>query len=357
MQMGEALPASPSATYRGQPRWARDLLPVRVAIGMWIIQALIGPLYLALPGVSHRHATAVWICTCVALGWALMNALIPRDPRLEFLYPAGGIAAIAVVAVLVASTGGADSPLRASQLFFVVFAAWFMTGRLGVLMLAGAMAATLLPLSYDDRAFEGAQLGWTIMLLLTFLVVGITIMAARTKLERLRDRARRESLRDPLTGVANRRAVQAHLWRLGRRRRATDRVGFVLIDLDDFKQINTTHGHRGGDRALMAAADALRGVVREGDLVARIGGDEFAIVAYDVDRDTVLAIAQRAVEQVAAASTLLALDGVVLQASAGVALSAEGATSLEDLLSAADVALSEVKAHGKGRVQLAARAA
>ena len=102
---------------------------------------MIGPLYLALPAVSQRHATAVWICSAVALGWAVMNALLPSDRRLQFLYPTGGAMAIVSVAALVASTGGADSPLRASQMFFVVFAAWFMSRTLGILMLASATAA------------------------------------------------------------------------------------------------------------------------------------------------------------------------------------------------------------------------
>lgn len=320
---------------------------------MWVTQALIGPLYLALPGVSQRHATAVWICSGVALGWAVMNSLLPIDRRLESLYPVGGCLAIASVAVLVASTGGAGSPLRASQLFFVVFVAWFMSRTLGVVMLTGATAATFLPLIYDDRALQGARLGWTILLLATFLVVGITIMAARAKLEKVRDRARRDSLRDPLTGVANRRALQAHFQRMEHRRRVRDNAGFVLIDLDNFKQINTRHGHAGGDRALTAVANALLDAVRDDDLVARIGGDEFAIVAHDVDANALLAIAQRATDRVAAASSLLALDGVILSGSVGVAMTSEGATSLEDLLSIADVALSEVKAHGKGRIQLA----
>jgi diguanylate cyclase (GGDEF)-like protein len=329
------------------------LLPVRVAIGMWLTQALIGPMYLALPGVSQRHDTAVWICSAVALGWAMMNALVPSDPRLEFLYPAGGAMAIASVAVLVASTGGADSPLRASQLFFVVFAAWFMPRRLGILMLVGATMATLLPLSYDGQALGRARLGWTIMLVLTFLVVGITIMAARARLENLRDRARRESLRDPLTGLANRRAVQAHFAGLEHRRRASDSAGFVLIDLDNFKQINTHHGQAGGDRALTVVARALRDAVREEDLVARIGGDEFAIVAHDVDTDGLLEIASRAVAGVASASRLLDLDGVTLGASAGVAISPQPPASLERLMSIADVALSAIKAQGKGQVRLA----
>lgn len=100
MRTGQGLVAATSAAHRRKPRGARELLPVCVAIGMWLTQALIGPLYLALPGVSQRHATAVWICSAVALCWAVMNALIPSDPRLGFLYPVGGAMAIASVAVL-----------------------------------------------------------------------------------------------------------------------------------------------------------------------------------------------------------------------------------------------------------------
>lgn len=341
------------ATTRSQPRWARELLPVRVAIGMWITQAAIGPLYLVLPGVSHRQSTAVWVCTGVALFWAVMNACLPSDRRLEFLYPTGGAIAIITVAVLVASTGGAGSPLRASQLFFVVFAAWFMSRKLARAMVAAATAATLLPLIYDSRALRGAPLGWTIMLLLTFLVVGITIMAARARLESLRDRARRDSLHDSLTGLANRRALEVQFRRSADQRRASDKVGLALIDLDNFKDINTRHGHGGGDRALTVVADALREAVRDGDTVARVGGDEFAVLARNVEAGTLLGIVQRAVDHVGAASSVLALDGVSLSASAGAAVSSDRCSSLDQLLGAADLALADVKSHGKGRVLLA----
>jgi diguanylate cyclase (GGDEF)-like protein len=329
-------------------RWARQYLPVRVAIWMWVTQALIGPLYLALPGVSQRDATAVFVCSAIAFSWAAMNALLPSDPPLTFLYPVGGAVAIVDVSVLVASTGGASSPLRSSQLFFIVFAAWFMSRRMGIQMLASAMAATALPLLYDRHALAGAPLGWTIMLMLTFLVVGATIIAARTKLESLRDRARVESLRDPLTGVANRRAVEAHYHRGGRQRLETHRLGVVLIDLDSFKEINTKLGHAGGDRALTIVANALCDVVREGDLVARIGGDEFAIVASGVDAHTLQTISDRAVDAIRVASEDAALGSVALGASAGAALYPEDGRTLEELLLAADLALNDAKAKGRG---------
>jgi diguanylate cyclase (GGDEF)-like protein len=344
-----------AASDAGSPaRWARQHLAVRVSIGMWITQGLVGPAYLALPGVDARHAGAVFICSGVAFAWALMNLLIPSDPRLAVLYPIGGTLALVDVSVLVASSGGASSPLRASQLFCVVFAAWFTARRSGVRVLAGAIVVTLLPLVYDSRALAGPPLGWTIMLTLTFVVVGMTIIAARRKLENLRDRAREDSLRDPLTGLANRRALEALFRRLALQRQASNRLGVVLIDLDHFKDVNTRHGLTGGDRALTVVADALRDVVREGDLVARIGGDEFAILAPGADADVLAAIGQRAVHGVAAASETLGLDGITLGASAGAALFPADGSTPEELFVAADLALSGAKADGKGRLRLAA---
>jgi diguanylate cyclase (GGDEF)-like protein len=335
-------------------RSARNHLPVRVAIGMWITQALVGPLYLALPGVNGRHAGVVYACTAFALTWALINALLPSDPRLAFLYPLGGVLALVDVSVLVASTGGAGSPLRASQLFIVVFAAWFMPRRSGVRVLIGAVLLTLLPLIYDGGALAGPSLGWTIMLILTFVVVGATIIAARGKLESLRDRARAESLRDPLTGLANRRALEDHFRRFSAGRRESDRLGVVLIDLDHFKKVNTRYGHGGGDHALTVVADALRHAAREGDLVARIGGDEFAILASDVETNALAIIGHRAVRGIKAASETLKLDGITLGASAGAALFPDDGSTPEELFLAADLALTAAKTDGKGRLVVAA---
>jgi diguanylate cyclase (GGDEF)-like protein len=321
---------------------------------MWITQALVGPLYLALPGVDGRHASAVFTCSAVAFCWALMNALIPSDSRLAILYPIGGMLALADVSVLVASTGGASSPLRASQLFCVVFAAWFTPRWSAMRLLAGAIVVTLLPLVYDSRALAGPPLGWTIMLTLTFVVVGTTIIAARGRLESIRDKARQDSLRDPLTGLANRRALEVVFRRFAIQRDASSRLGVVLIDLDCFKAVNTRHGLTGGDHVLSVVAHALCNVVREGDLVARIGGDEFVILAPGAEPRVLTTIGQRAVESVSAAGETLGLDGITLGASAGAASFPIDGSSPEELLVAADLALSAAKADGKGRLTMAA---
>lgn len=101
---------------------------------------------------------------------------------------------------------------------------------------------------------------------------------------RLRDRLKEQAIRDPLTGAFNRRHYdEVILTESARARRTGNPIGFLMIDVDDFKQINDTHGHDVGDRVLIDVVQLLRGNTRESDLVVRTGGDEFLVVLPDVD--------------------------------------------------------------------------
>ncbi len=137
---------------------------------------------------------------------------------------------------------------------------------------------------------------------------------AELDLERLRHdhrEARQAALEDALTSVGNRRAVQLALTAPRRSSHPAPSdpgvrtTSLVLVDLDDFKDINDRHGHLIGDQVLRAVADALASVAREGDLVARLGGDEFVVVAHGTDAAAGLALAERVRTAVTAVAVLL----------------------------------------------------
>ena len=154
---------------------------------------------------------------------------------------------------------------------------------------------------------------------------------------------------DSLTGLANREVLVAEIDRALAASRRSDRcVGVLAVDLDRFKNVNDTLGHQVGDRVLRAAADRFTSTVRAGDLVARVGGDEFVVVARDLERiDDVMVQAHRIVE---AFRSPLHVDDCVARvgASVGVATSSADSTS-DDLLRSADAALYSAKAAGRDR--------
>jgi diguanylate cyclase (GGDEF)-like protein len=330
---------------------ARELLAVRAAIVSWAVMGLLWLVYPHLPGADDDHVVIISVVGLLALGWAGTLAVLPARRSLVVLFQVGTVGSIALVPVVIAATGGSTSPLRALALLIIVYCAWFYDGKVAAAALALVTLLHLLPLAYDAHdAFTGRGLAVTIVLTVVFALTGGLMVAARRELVAQRRTARQEALHDPLTELANRRALYSFLERREQGRRGTDRIGLVLVDLDGFKQVNTIHGHHGGDAALTAAARALRDAARDSDLVARLGGDEFAIVLPDTDPAAVHAVARRAIVAVTAAAEALELQGIALGASAGVAMLPDDAGDADALLAAADAAMRTAKREGKGRV-------
>src|SRR3954463_1541649 len=165
-------------------------------------------------------------------------------------------------------------------------------------------------------------------------------------------RAEALSVTDDLTHLYNSRYLNQVLRREAKRAARSGRPRSLLfIDLDGFKAVNDTHGHLYGSRALVEAAAVIRSSARETDVVARFGGDEFALVLPDTGGEGAYAVGERIRERIAAHRFLVS-DGldIHLTASVGVATLPDVAASAEELVQAADKAMYQVKETGKNGI-------
>jgi diguanylate cyclase (GGDEF)-like protein len=168
-------------------------------------------------------------------------------------------------------------------------------------------------------------------------------------------RAEALSVTDDLTSLYNSRYLSQVLRREAKRASRSGRpLSLLFVDLDGFKSINDTHGHLFGSRALVEAASVIRASARETDMVARFGGDEFALVLPDTGSEGASAVGERLRERIAAHGFLQA-DGlnIRLTVSVGVATLPDVAASVESLIQAADKAMYRVKDHGKNGIFVA----
>ncbi len=186
--------------------------------------------------------------------------------------------------------------------------------------------------------------------------VGAFVLNTRDDTERVKlvDQLRRQTFHDPLTGLYHRALLSdraAHAF--ARSLRSGARVAMVILDLDAFKWINESLGHRAGDGLLIEVAQRLKQTTRPEDTVARFGGDEFLVLMDAVEGpDDALVVAERMRAALLEPFDLLAESGHRVTASIGVAVGSASETTFEELLSHADMAMHAVKAGGKNAVQL-----
>jgi len=162
------------------------------------------------------------------------------------------------------------------------------------------------------------------------------------------------SVTDDLTGLSNSRYLNLVLRREEKRAmRSGKPLSVLFIDMDDFKNVNTHHGHLAGSKALVEAAAVIRGCSRETDVVARFGGDEFSLILPDTPPGGALAVAERIRDRLRAFSFLEA-EGLSLHltASIGIATMPGVSGSADDLLKAADRAMYRVKDSGKNGIHV-----
>lgn len=207
-----------------------------------------------------------------------------------------------------------------------------------------------LPARSSLLSFIPILLSATILLTIIAFVFWKQAKILTKSITKTQENAKKLALHDPLTGLANRAllkqqiaAAKSHV------KRGRDGFALHLIDLDKFKDVNDTMGHPAGDELIKQAADRLKDACRASDTVARIGGDEFAVIQLEATNTSVTSrLARRINEQMARAFKINGNE-VFVSASIGIAHDHNGTCEHEELVRRADIALYRSKGNGKNQ--------
>ena len=228
----------------------------------------------------------------------------------------------------------------------VLVIAWIGGKRNGLSVAILASAMWLVGDIASERQYSAQWIPWVNALthLMTYSLVALLATQVRLQFEREHERA----TRDALTGLHNRRAfLEAGTSEVERTKRYAHPLAVIILDLDDFKQLNDTKGHDVGDAALRATAAALLGASRSSDRVARLGGDEFAILLLEIGYEASIEVGRK----ISIAVNAALLDFPPVKGSIGIAWFGEADRSFPAMLKAADELMYEVKKSGKDNVR------
>ena len=269
-------------------------------------------------------------------------------------------------AAILINLSGKGSIVPLVYLTISVILSSFLLSATVTIILAAAQFAALFALSLAVPGLAGP--GWPSLLAYTLVVAALSIVASYIKQRDLKQidqqtqqlveseaRLRKLSVRDPLTGLFNRRYLEATLEReLARAARKRLPLGVIMLDIDHFKRFNDLSGHAAGDAILQGVAGLLFASIRDSDIACRYGGEEFTIILPEASRD---ATRQRA-EKICADARLLRIDyaGQTLERvtlSVGVAVFPDFGPAAAAVMAAADAALYRAKREGRDRVAVA----
>ncbi|HET9152711.1 MAG TPA: diguanylate cyclase [Solirubrobacterales bacterium] len=317
----------------------------RISGVLWILASFIAVANCYLPGAQHVPMGWVFGLSAALFLYGLAAALgwLRWDRASMKTLGIGMVLTVPVIGLGIFFTGGAMSfvqPMLVTTLLYAAFffpAPWAWPLSIELILVAGT------PLLYDGNAIEEAFLSNYIALIAAFLSATWVLVGLRKRLLEAELHHRDIAHRDPLTGVANRRqfdtvlqreiAARSHPAGVGRRGEE-DPLALLVLDLDDFKQINDNHGHPVGDATLRQVAERAQSMLRSGDTLARIGGDEFAIVAPGVQGEAVRNFAQSVCDAVSIQYSDAGTPSP--SASVGWAVFPEDGRDFESLIRAAD---------------------
>jgi diguanylate cyclase (GGDEF)-like protein len=278
--------------------WLRarhDLDDERVLIGfvagvLWLVGALVAAVAQMLPGAPHVDPVmfVTLDVAVVAYGLVSISGWLDWSRVTVSQHALASASLMPLLGVVLWATGGEGSYLQPLLVLALLHVAYFFSTWVSVALVAELIAVEVSPALYAHHQHPGEAAEW-LALAVAATVLTIVLRTLKQRLVRAEARQRRMALTDPLTGLTNRRGFDETLHgSVARRgaaegdRRASDaEPGFALVvfDLDRFKAINDSEGHPAGDALLCRVADGCRTVVRARDTLARVGGDEFAVIA------------------------------------------------------------------------------
>ncbi|MDQ8046948.1 MAG: GGDEF domain-containing protein [Solirubrobacteraceae bacterium] len=319
-----------------------------LAIGMLVAGALAVEIGLAAGWARSTWPVSVHVSAALLALLALILSRIEIESYLGFTR--------LVILVSIAVITALEGTLRGLQLI-PIFYVWPLLGAAYLLsreelmvcfVIVASACAVALSAAHPDQSFP---VGDYAMLVIVGVVVVATTRGLAESLGTTIGSLRHTSETDPLTGLLNRRSFQERLDHHYERATATGMpLTALLLDIDHFKRINDQFGHAAGDAALKRFTELLKDSCRTSDLVARVGGEEFAVVMPGATVPQAIARAEQF-------SGILReddeVDGVKMTVSVGVAACDHTNDTWEELLAAADAAVYRAKRAGRDRVVLA----
>jgi diguanylate cyclase (GGDEF)-like protein len=237
---------------------------------------------------------------------------------------------------------------------------WLHGGRRGGLFLGAWIPALLLVIV---RVLQ-LRMQWPLPLWLEFglpaalayanLVLAFVLAGQTLSFRYERDVAHKLAERDPLTGVLNRRAILARLRsEFAKARQTGEPLSLLFLDLDHFKSVNDSYGHRAGDQCLRGVIEPIAGELRQGDALGRYGGEEFLILLPGAGAADAEVVAERIRRRVQEMSMIVSGMRIGLTVSLGVAAMDENVAIPDELIERADAALYRSKSGGRNLVSVA----
>ncbi|MEW6590180.1 MAG: diguanylate cyclase [Pseudomonadota bacterium] len=289
--------------------------------------------------VYYPRVRRVVIAFC-AIFSALMAAAILAGSQVAALWVAFGFVFLFAAIMIFLGVISVQAGQKPAKYFLMAAVA----GMLGAVLTALSTSGFI---PYNAWTFRAAELGMLVDATLLALALGYQFRVGQEE----RVRAERLAHLDPLTGVNNRRAFYDKtraLW--SNAQRHGHDVAVMLLDIDRFKQINDAHGHAQGDAVLRAVTDVLRQSVRQGDVLARWGGEEFIVFMPDTSLREAIVLAERLREAIAVLRVPAEAGETAVTVSVGVAQKEDVHGTLDALIAIADECLYHAKAQGRNQV-------